>query len=331
MEGDDVEITGLVQGPEFNGCRGLLLRFSVVSDRWSVLVHGIEKYKLISQENLRLVYREGSAGTTWEPSNEDWEVPDHWATECDHVWEVPGHWAAECPHAWDDDWSTECFDRVGRTASRTRAPSAQSRRAGSVGRASSSDPRQRPLESHGSAARATSAAPRGRGERRTPCSGAKPEAARQTPAANDAQAPQRLVAFGVEDVTRAAQRSPAFAIWEECAWKAIAKVTAHYKDRGFGVQCFVRQDTLQRCPPPRELLSTLVPCPPMDTWRDAEQHFLLRFAQTYDGHFVSNSNFRDVHEGDSHPCHDWLLRRGTFLKVEYVFDIGGVYIPTRSV
>lgn len=118
-------------------------------------------------------------------------------------------------------------------------------------------------------------------------------------------------------------------------WDAIGRAIVFYESLGFLTQPVCHQATLARWPPPPELRLKLVQCPVVDDdgraeGRGSERIFVLNLAQTYDCHFVDNSNYREQVWGGFEQW-TWLQQGGLSWKVEYIFDSFGEFLPSREV
>lgn len=150
-----------------------------------------------------------------------------------------------------------------------------------------------------------------------------------------ASAAGRVIVLNCEDISRYANRCPAFQDLNADRWQAVARAVAYYEERGFAPQGVVRQVTTQRSTLPVGLAEKLVQCPVIDSdGRSAraqtpERLFALRLAQTYGCPFVDNSNYREP-DWEGQEAWDWLQRGGADLKIQYVFDCFGQFVPSRD-
>mmetsp|Transcript_59103 Transcript_59103/g.183286 ORF Transcript_59103/g.183286 Transcript_59103/m.183286 type:complete len:447 (-) Transcript_59103:50-1390(-) len=157
------------------------------------------------------------------------------------------------------------------------------------------------------------------------------------PAAEDAaeEAAERLVVLNGEDIGREAAQCPAFE-GDAFAWEGVSRAIAHYERLGLVVQCVCMQETRSRTPPPPDLAQKILACPVIDQdLRPASKHrrsdriFTLRLAETYVCPWVDNSNYR-ASAWEDHSSWGWLQCVGAALKIGYVFDCFGQFVPSRN-
>jgi len=118
-------------------------------------------------------------------------------------------------------------------------------------------------------------------------------------------------------------------------WEAVRCAIKFYEDLGFMPQPVCHQATMARHPPPTDLREKLVQCPVVDDdgrqqGRGSDRIFVITLAATYDCPFVDNSNYREQ-VWNGHELWPWLQQEGLALKVEYIFDSFGEFLPSREV
>eukprot|EP00435_Cladocopium_sp_Y103_P064780 s56_g26.t1 len=118
-------------------------------------------------------------------------------------------------------------------------------------------------------------------------------------------------------------------------WEAVRCAIKFYEDLGFMPQPVCHQATMARHPPPERLREKLIQCPVVDDdgrqqGRGSDRIFVITLASTYDCPFVDNSNYREQ-VWNGHELWPWLQQEGLALKVEYIFDSFGEFLPSREV
>jgi len=143
----------------------------------------------------------------------------------------------------------------------------------------------------------------------------------------------KMIILNCEDIGRYGAR---FAYPEQHSfdWEAVKLAHTHYAERGFVLQCVCRKGTVARAPPPTDLAKQIVQCPDIDiedrrAGRSADRLFVLRLAQTYDCPFVDNGQYR-LPTWKHEEIFKWVSDRGEALKVEYIFDSFGHFVPLRK-
>ncbi|CAK0810220.1 unnamed protein product, partial [Prorocentrum cordatum] len=117
-------------------------------------------------------------------------------------------------------------------------------------------------------------------------------------------------------------------------WDAVRRAIEHYEEAGYEPQGVCGQATLRCNPPPSTIEDRIVPCPVIDECRFSQgptsaRVFVLRLSQAYGCCFVDNSNYR-LRVWEEHSAYEWLLERGHGLKISYIFDVFGNYIPAST-
>jgi len=145
-----------------------------------------------------------------------------------------------------------------------------------------------------------------------------------------------MIVLNCEDIGSTASKCAVFgARPSPFPWEAVRCAIKFYEDLGFMPQPVCHQATMTRHPPPPELRPKLVQCPVVDEdgrqeGRGSDRIFVINLAKTYECPFVDNSNYREqVWSG--HELWPWLQKGGTALKVEYIFDSFGEFLPSREV
>ncbi|CAJ1374073.1 unnamed protein product [Effrenium voratum] len=146
-----------------------------------------------------------------------------------------------------------------------------------------------------------------------------------------------MIVLNCEDIGGSASKCEIFRGEKPSAfpWEAIRCAIAFYEELGFMPQPVCHQATLARHPPPAELRSKLVQCPVVDDdgrqqGRGSDRIFVINLAKTYDCPYVDNSNYR-AEVWSKHELWPWLQKGGLALKVEYIFDSFGEFLPSREV
>jgi len=146
---------------------------------------------------------------------------------------------------------------------------------------------------------------------------------------------EQLVVLNGEDIGREAAHCPAFE-GEAFAWEAVARVVEHYERQGCITQCVCMRETHTRTPPPPDLAQKVLTCPVIDSdlnmaggGRRSDRIFTLRLAETYGCPWVDNSNYR-ASAWEGHSSWAWLQCAGAALKIGYVFDSFGQFVPSRN-
>jgi len=146
-----------------------------------------------------------------------------------------------------------------------------------------------------------------------------------------------MIVLNCEDIGRCARNCTAFQQNERnyFPWDAVRSAISFYEELGFLPQPVCHQATIARCRPPADLRLKLVQCPVIDEdgraeGRGSDRIFVLNLAKTYGCHFVDNSNYREqVWCGQEQW--PWLKQGGLNMKVEYIFDGFGEFLPSREV
>jgi len=117
-------------------------------------------------------------------------------------------------------------------------------------------------------------------------------------------------------------------------WEGVRKAIRFYDDLGVASQGVCKRRTAMKSPVPADLKSRVVVCPTVDDDGDADDLYTIRMAMHYGCHFVDNDNYRDWKRNRDKSCEDvqeWLSRGdGAKLKVTYIFDYFGRFIPSMS-
>lgn len=147
------------------------------------------------------------------------------------------------------------------------------------------------------------------------------------------------VVLNCEDIGRQCTRSPAFQSRGGFEWEGVWRAIAHYQQLGYTVQAVCSQVMMARNPPPPRVAAHVAKCPVIDEYDQAnrgnrvtaDRVFVLRLAQSYDCFFVDNSNYRVSEWEGHHEAWKWLSHTGAGMKIGYVFDKFGQFIPSRDV
>lgn len=117
-------------------------------------------------------------------------------------------------------------------------------------------------------------------------------------------------------------------------WEGVRRAFQFYESHGLRPQGVCKNRTAVVAPVPPDLDSRVIVCPVVDNQKDADDLFTIRLAMRYSCQFVDNDNYRDwKHEegkwGTDDHIREWLLHGdGVALKVSYVFDRTGRFIPS---
>lgn len=116
-------------------------------------------------------------------------------------------------------------------------------------------------------------------------------------------------------------------------WEGVRRAFQYYESHGLKPQGVCKNRTAVLSPVPDDLKSRVIVCPVVDDQRDTDDLFTIRLAMRYGCQLVDNDNYRDwKHQenkrGTDDIIRDWLLGAGARLKVSYVFDRTGRFIPS---
>lgn len=117
-------------------------------------------------------------------------------------------------------------------------------------------------------------------------------------------------------------------------WEGVRQAVRYYEERGVAVQAVCKFRTAKLSPVPEDLKAVTVVCPIIDQQPDADDLFGIRLAMDHSCQLVDNDNYRDWKYKEDMWCSDEDLRNwlttaeGTLLKVNYVFDCSGKFIPS---
>ncbi|CAE7304301.1 unnamed protein product [Symbiodinium sp. CCMP2456] len=145
-----------------------------------------------------------------------------------------------------------------------------------------------------------------------------------------------MIVLNCEDIGSSASKGGMFRPkGSSYPWDAVRCAIKFYEKLGFMTQPVCHQATLARHSPPAELRKKLVQCPVVDDdgrqeGRGSERIFVVTLAKTYECPFVDNSNYREQ-AWSGHDLWPWLQKEGLALKVEYIFDGFGEFLPSREV
>lgn len=143
------------------------------------------------------------------------------------------------------------------------------------------------------------------------------------------------IILNCEDIGRHSSDSQGGRSWGDSHfdWALVERAVRHYEELGYEPHAVVRRTTtLHAAQAPEAVAQRLVLCPVMDAAALSEDRlFVVRFAQTHSCHFVDNSNYRDAEQLLGRELHAWFANRSGELKVEYVFDAFGRFLPLRKV
>lgn len=145
-----------------------------------------------------------------------------------------------------------------------------------------------------------------------------------------------MIVLNCEDIGSSASKGGMFRPkGSSYPWDAVRCAIKFYEKLGFMTQPVCHQATLARHSPPAELRKKLVQCPVVDDdgrqeGRGSERIFVVTLAKTYECPFVDNSNYREQ-AWSGHDLWPWLQKAGLALKVEYIFDGFGEFLPSREV
>eukprot|EP00747_Dinoflagellata_sp_TGD_P104001 gnl/TRDRNA2_/TRDRNA2_169140_c0_seq1.p1 gnl/TRDRNA2_/TRDRNA2_169140_c0~~gnl/TRDRNA2_/TRDRNA2_169140_c0_seq1.p1 ORF type:complete len:537 (+),score=79.85 gnl/TRDRNA2_/TRDRNA2_169140_c0_seq1:154-1611(+) len=123
-------------------------------------------------------------------------------------------------------------------------------------------------------------------------------------------------------------------------WDGVREAIMYYEDRGFLCHSVCRRSTLDRCVPPSDIAGKIVHCPVIDDntregqTRRTDRFFVLRLAEIYSCQFVDNHHYRpgewELEDATAAEAFSWYHEKGgSSLKVEYVFDDCGSFVPLR--
>jgi len=116
-------------------------------------------------------------------------------------------------------------------------------------------------------------------------------------------------------------------------WDGVRRVFQYYGSHGLQPQGVCKNRTAVVSPVPVDLKAKVIVCPVVDDQRDADDLFTIRLAMRYGCQLVDNDNYRDWKReegkwGTTDDIRDWLHGDGVRLKVSYVFDRMGRFIPS---
>jgi len=117
-------------------------------------------------------------------------------------------------------------------------------------------------------------------------------------------------------------------------WEGVRQAIRFYKRCGVVPQGICQHRIALYSPVPQDLQECVTVCPHVDDQSDADDLFTIRVAMRYSCQFVDNDNYRDWKHDPKRTDHDvreWLLHGdGAHLKVTYVFDTFGRFIPSAQ-
>merc|ERR1712048_244634 len=116
------------------------------------------------------------------------------------------------------------------------------------------------------------------------------------------------------------------------SWEGIRQAFRFYDESGMLSQGVCKNRTAVLSPVPADLKARVIVCPVVDDHGDADDLFTIRLAMHYGCQFVDNDNYRDwKHQpdkwGTDEDVRSWLQGEGARLKVPFVFDRTGRFIP----
>lgn len=127
----------------------------------------------------------------------------------------------------------------------------------------------------------------------------------------------------------------------EFAWEGVRRAIEYYESAGFQVHAVCKATILHRNPIPEEdqgLQRNVIKIPPVDVvGKGVDDLYTLRIAQENDCQFVDNDNYRDWktppkssrQPGASYELREWLRANEHRLKVSYIFQADGRFVPQR--
>eukprot|EP00415_Alexandrium_ostenfeldii_P003723 UN3723 len=114
-------------------------------------------------------------------------------------------------------------------------------------------------------------------------------------------------------------------------WEAVRQAFRFYDDLHVTAQGVCKKRTADLTPVPADLKSRVVICPPVDDEGDIDDLYTIRVAMCYGCQFVDNDNYRDwkrdIDKG-SQEVRAWLQGDGAKLKVTFIFDANGRFVPS---
>merc|ERR1719282_8313 len=116
-------------------------------------------------------------------------------------------------------------------------------------------------------------------------------------------------------------------------WEGVRRAFQFYEKNGVLPQGVCKNRTAVLSPVPEDLKPRIIVCPVVDDHPDADDLFTIRLAMKYRCQLVDNDNYRDWKSGEHGNIDDevrnWLIRgEGAKLKVTYVFDCMGLFLPS---
>lgn len=120
----------------------------------------------------------------------------------------------------------------------------------------------------------------------------------------------------------------------EFAWDGVRRAIEYYESKGVQVHAVCKASTLHRNPIPEEdQRLQIIKIPSVDVvGKGIDDLYTLRIAQENDCQFVDNDNYRywkKPQAGVSRELHQWLCANEQRLKVSYIFDADGRFVPQR--
>ncbi|CAK0869514.1 unnamed protein product [Prorocentrum cordatum] len=113
-------------------------------------------------------------------------------------------------------------------------------------------------------------------------------------------------------------------------WEGVRKAMEYYWDRGVTPQGVCKHRTAQLSPVPLDLRDHVSLCPVVDNQAGIDDLFTIRVAMKYGCQLVDNDNYRDWKAGVHEDVRQWLSSEGAgaSLKVTYIFDLNGRFLPS---